>query len=222
VSSQGQEGFAIVFSSLFIIISSVVVIVELKESLNVIWGVEPKPGQPIKNLIRDRILAFAMVLGSGLLFLLFLMFDSLLKALGQVLKLRLLKLLPLLQWLNFLPLFIFTTLVFVLILRILPDVRVKWRYLWIGALTTSVLFFIGRHIIGLYLGHSNWVSIYDAAGSLVVLLLWIYYSALIFFFGAELTQVIRHRYCIEPLHISPNAVPVIKTSKMLALKIQKK
>lgn len=222
VSSQGQEGLAIVFGAIFIVISSIVVFVELKESLNVIWGVEPKPGQSIKNLLRDRLLAFAMVLCSGLLFLFFLIWDSLLNALDSMLKAHIPQLLPLIQWLNSIFLFIFLTVVFVLIFRILPDVKIKWRYLWIGALTTSFLFFIGRRLIGLYLRHSDWVSIYGAAASLVVLLLWIYYSALIFFFGSELTQVIRQHYSREPLEVSPNAVLITKTTKMLKTKTPKK
>ena len=222
VATQGQEGLAIVFGSVFILISSLVVFIELKESLNIIWGVEPKPGQPIKNLIRDRILAFVMVLGSALLFFLGLVYDSVLKALDQVLKPYTLKLLPILKWLNFLPIFVIATVVFALTFRFLPDVKVKWRYLCVGALATTVLFFIGRHLIGLYLGQSNWISVYGAAGSLVALLLWIYYSALIFFFGAELTQVIRHHFCKQPLIVSPNAVLVVKTSKMLARRIKKK
>ena len=222
VASQRQEGFAIILASLFIVISSLAIFVELKESLNVIWGVEPKPGQPIKNLILDRLLAFIMVIGSALLFLLGLIFDSLLKALNPMMKLYTPQLLPILHRLNFLPLFIITTVAFVLIFRILPDVRVKWRYLWTGAVATSVLFFIGRHVIGIYLGHSNWVSIYGAAGSLVALLLWVYYSALIFFFGAELTQVIRHHFNKEPLNISSRAVDVLKTTKMLSMKDRNK
>lgn len=221
MTGQKVAGLAIVFSVLFIIISSVVVFVELKESLNVIWGVELKPGQPIKNLLRDRILAFAMVLGCGLLFLLSLVFDSSLKALGQVLKPYIPQVIPMLQWLNQLPLFIFTTLVLVLIFRVLPDVKVGWRYLFSGALVTSVLFFIGRHFIGLYMGHSGWASIYGAAGSLVALLLWIYYSALIFYFGAELTQVVRNYYNKTPLKISTHAVAVVKTTKMVAQNIKK-
>ena len=157
-----------------------------------------------------------------LLFLFFLIWDSLLDALDSVLKVHIPQLLPLIQWLSSVSLIIFTTVVFVLIFRVLPDVKINWRYLWIGAITTSSLFFIGRRLIGLYLRHSDWVSIYGAAASLVVLLLWIYYSALIFFFGAELTQVIRQHYCREPLKVSPNAVPITKTSKMLKTKAPKK
>jgi len=90
--------------------------------------------------------------------------------------------------------FTFITLLFAVIYKLVPDVRIAWRDVWIGAGTTSLLFSVGKFLIGFYLGHSTVTSIYGAAGSLVTLLLWVYYSSLMFFFGAELTQVYATRY----------------------------
>jgi membrane protein len=90
--------------------------------------------------------------------------------------------------------FALITLLFAVIYKLVPDVRIAWRDVWIGAATTSLLFSIGKFLIGFYLGHSTVTSIYGAAGSLVTLLLWVYYSSLMFFFGAELTQVYANRY----------------------------
>ena len=90
--------------------------------------------------------------------------------------------------------FVFITLLFAVIYKFVPDVRIAWRDVWIGAATTSLLFSVGKFLIGFYLGHSTVTSIYGAAGSLVTLLLWVYYSSLMFFFGAELTQVYATRF----------------------------
>jgi len=187
------------------------VFTQLQTSLNHIWGVKPKPGEGLKGLLRARAAAFGMLLGIGFLLLVSLVVSAALAAVGNYV----LGLLPgaevVLQALNFLVSFAVITLLFAMIFRFLPDVKIGWRDVWFGAVVTSLLFTIGKTLIGLYLGNSGVASVYGAAGSLVIILLWTYYSSQILFFGAELTQVWarRHGSRIEPdEHAVPAARPL--------------
>jgi membrane protein len=166
---------------------------ELQDALNTIWKVEPKP-RGIFETVRGRVLLFAMVLVIAFLLLVSLVISAGLAALGQFLG----NVLPVpevvLHALNFVISFLFVTLLFALIYKVLPDAEIAWRDVWVGAAVTSLLFAVGKLAIGLYLGHSGTSSAYGAAGSLVVLLLWVYYSAQILFFGAEFTQLYARRY----------------------------
>jgi membrane protein len=170
------------------------VIGQLHDSLNTIWGVQPKPGGGLLGLLRERFLSFAMVVGLGFLLLVSLVVSAVLTALFQVLG----GLLPggtaLWHVVELLVSFGFITLLFALIYKALPDVHIAWRDVWIGAAITAVLFTVGKFLLGLYLGQSGVTSAYGAAGSLVLVLLWVYYSALIVFFGAEFTQVYATTY----------------------------
>lgn len=165
------------------------VFVQLQEALNRVWEVAPKPGAVFTTLLRKRLLSFAILLGAGFL----LMVSLVLSAALSVVSSRLEALLPidlgLLQAFNFLLSFLLITLLFALIYRLLPDVRLQGRDVMLGAVATSLLFVIGKTLIGLYLGRTTVASAYGAAGSLVVILLWVYYSSLIFFLGAEITWV---------------------------------
>lgn len=170
------------------------VFVQLQDSLNRVWGVAPKPGAVFTTLLRKRLLSFTILLGVGFL----LMVSLVMSAALSVLSSRLEALLPmdigLLQIFNFLLSFLLITLLFALIYRLLPDVRLDRRDVLLGAVATSLLFVLGKTAIGFYLGRTTVASAYGAAGSLVVVLLWVYYSSLIFFFGAELTWVYsRHQ-----------------------------
>jgi len=182
----------------------------LQDALNTVWGVQPKPGRGILTTIRERFLSFSMVLGVGFLLLISLLLSSLLSSVHTFF----LGLLPgadlVLQILNFALSFMVITLLFALIYKILPDVNIKWRDVWIGAAFTSLLFSVGKTVIGLYLGNSSVFSPYGAAGSIIVILLWIFYSAQILLFGAEFIQVYAQHY---GSHISPrkSAVAVIAT-----------
>ena len=161
---------------------------ELQDSLNTIWKVQPKPGRPIIAIIKERFLSFLMILGLGFLLLVTLVISTALTALGSYLKGKLIGSQFLLQSLDFVLSFFFTTLLFAMIYKILPDARVKWRHVWMGAAVTALLFSLGKFLIGLYLGKSSVASAYGAAGSLIIILIWVYYSAQILFFGAELTH----------------------------------
>jgi membrane protein len=166
---------------------------QLKDALNTIWNVEPEPQSGIMALIKDRFLSFAMVLGTGFLLLVSLVFDSVIAAAGHFLGDRLPGGEVLWQGVQLVVSLGMVTVLFAMIFRFLPDVHPQWGDVWLGAAFTALLFVIGKFALGLYLGKSAIGSSYGAAGSLVVLLLWVYYSAQILFFGAEITQVYARR-----------------------------
>ena len=167
---------------------------QLQDALNTVWGVEPKPNQGILATLRSRFLSFTMVLGVGFMLLVSLILSTALTALNTWMT----NLLPgggiVLQIINQVISFGVITLLFAAIYKILPDVEIQWRDVWMGAAVTALLFTIGKFLIGLYLAQSSVSSSYGAAGSFVVLLLWVYYSAQILLFGAEFTQVYASRY----------------------------
>jgi len=166
---------------------------QLQDALNTVWGVEPKEGRGVWGFIKDRFLSFVAVLGTGFLLLVSLILSSALAAFGKWFG----GLLPLpeavLQLMNFALSFLVVTGLFALIFKVLPDAQVAWRDVWIGAALTSALFTIGKFALGVYLGKSNVASAYGATGSLVLVLLWVYYSAQILLYGAEFTQVYANR-----------------------------
>jgi membrane protein len=167
---------------------------QLQEAMNTIWEVPPKTGGGFWNMIRARFLSFAMVLGTGFLLLISLLLSAAVAAFGTQMGHWWPALEPITHLINAGATFLVVTVLFAMIFKLLPDAQVAWRDVWVGALLTALLFTIGKLGIGLYLGKSAVGSTYGAAGSLVVLLLWIYYSAQILFFGAELTQVYATRY----------------------------
>lgn len=172
-----------------LLIGATVVFGELHDALNLIWGVEAKPNGGLSSLIKDRFLSFTMVLGTGFLLLVSLVISAALAALGSFFGGFLPGLAFLGEIINFLISFGVVTLLFAMIYKYLPDVTIAWNDVWIGAASTALLFTIGKFLIGFYLGHSSVTSAYGAASSLAIVLIWIYYSAQIFFLGAEFTQV---------------------------------
>jgi membrane protein len=161
------------------------VFTELKDALNTIWEVKPKPGLSVIALARDRLFAFAMVLIIWFLMLVSLLVSAMLTSLSGLLA-------PQIAGWHFIDSALslaLMTVMFALINRILPDVEVAWRDVWLGAVATALLFVIGKSLFGLYLGHSTLGVSYGAAGSLVIVILWTYYSCLILLFGAEISQV---------------------------------
>jgi membrane protein len=165
---------------------------QLKDALNTIWEAPPQPKRGITGLIRDRFLSFTMLVGSG-----FLLMVSLVVSAGLTALESLSANLPipplLLHVVNFLVSTGVITVLFALIYKVLPDVHIEWRDVWVGAAITAIMFTIGKSLIGLYLGRSGISSVFGAAGSLIVLLIWVYYSAQIVLFGAEVTQVYASR-----------------------------
>ena len=166
---------------------------QLKDALDTIWGVEPKEGRGMWGYIKDNLLSVVTVFGTGFLLLVSLIISATLAAVGKWFD----NLLPLpevaLQGLNILLSFLIITGLFALIFKILPDAHIAWPDVWMGAAITSALFTLGKFAIGLYLGKSNVASGFGAAGSLVIVLVWVYYSAQILLYGAEFTQVYANR-----------------------------
>jgi membrane protein len=167
---------------------------ELQDALNTIWGVTTRPGRGVIGVIKERFWSFTMVVGIGFLLLVSLATSAWLAAVGKFFS----RLLPLpaavMETTNALLSFVIITLMFAMIYKLLPDVKLAWRNVWAGAAVAALLFTIGKSLIGLYLGRSTVASVYGAAGSLVVILLWTYYSAQIVFFGAEFTKVYSRRF----------------------------
>jgi membrane protein len=167
---------------------------ELQDALNTIWGVTTTPPRGVINVIKKRFWSFPIVVGIGFLLLVSLAASAWLAVLGKFFS----RLLPLpvaaMEMANALLSFVIITFMFAVIYKLLPDVRTAWRNVWTGAAVTAVLFTIGKSLIGLYLGRSTAASVYGAAGSLIVILLWVYYSAQIVFFGAEFTKVYSRRF----------------------------
>lgn len=162
---------------------------QLQDALNTVWAVAPKPGAALTTLLRKRLHSFALVVGLGFLLLVSLVLSAALSGFSSYLERVFAFPVDLLEIANFVVSFVAITLLFAMMYRILPDVRLAWRDVWLGSILTSLLFMVGKTLISLYLGRTSVASAYGAAGSLVVILLWVYYSSLIFFFGAELTRV---------------------------------
>jgi membrane protein len=167
---------------------------ELQDDLNKIWKVKPRSERFWVCALRKRLLSFGLVVGTGFLLLVSLALSAALAAVGTFMG----HLLPipafLLESMNFLLSFAVIMLLFAMIFKILPDTPIAWGDVWIGAAVTSLLFTFGKMLIGLYLGRSSVASAYGAAGSLVIMLVWVYYSAQIALFGAEFTRVYTNKH----------------------------
>ncbi|HXI68502.1 MAG TPA: YihY/virulence factor BrkB family protein [Steroidobacteraceae bacterium] len=162
---------------------------ELQSALNKIWDVQPAAESGLASLIKSRLVSFALVLGFGFLLLVSLVFSAALAAFGRLFSTHLALPTALLAATNALVSFVGIFVLIALILKYVPDVRLRWRDVWPGALATALLFTIGKGLLGLYLGKAAVGSAYGAAGSLIVVILWVYYSAMIFYFGAEFTRI---------------------------------
>jgi membrane protein len=167
---------------------------QLQTSLNAIWGVQPKAGRGILGIIQDRILSFGFILVVGFLLLVSLFLTAAIAFIGHRFGDMIPGMEAFAQILNSVFSLAVITLLFATMFKFLPDAKIAWRDVWIGALITAALFTVGKFALGFYLGRSGVASSYGAAGSLIVLLLWVYYSSQIVFFGAEFTQVYANRF----------------------------
>jgi membrane protein len=162
---------------------------ELQDSMNAIWEVKPKPGRGVMGVVKARFFSFAMVLGVAFLLLVSLVLSAALSAVGKFLGDKLPGGEVLWFGINVVISMGVVALLFALIFKVVPDVKIGWRDVWYGAAFTALLFTVGKALIGVYLGRASIGSPYGAAGSLVVLVVWLYYSAQILFLGAEFTRV---------------------------------
>ena len=176
-----------------LIIGASGVFAQLKDALNTIWGVRLRKNAGITSMIKDYVLSFSIVLAIGFLLIISLLFSAALQAMTTYMK----GIIPLPSFaapLAELTSFALLTILFALIYKVLPNVEIGWRDVWIGAVFTSIFFAIGKFLIGLYLGTSSVSSSFGAAGALILILIWIYYSTTIFLFGAEFTKVYATEY----------------------------
>ncbi len=198
-SQPGRGLVATIIGVIVLILGATGVFNQLQDSMNTVFEVKNKP-MSVWVMIRERFLSFAMVLAIGFLLLASLLVTAALGAFGNVM----LGLMPgfefLMQVISFVVSFAVVTLLFAVMFKYLPDIKIAWKDTLLGAAVTSLLFTIGRTAIGLYLGNSNYGTAFGAAGSLIVILVWLYYTGQILFFGAEFTQIYAERYGqgIEP------------------------
>jgi len=193
-ASQPNKGLlATIIGVLLALFGASGVFGQLQDALNTIWGVKVKPGVGVGAFIRARFLSFAMVAGVCFLLLVSLVLESVLKSFSQYVQ-------AMFPGGIVIALVVYSSfdlavvvLLFASIFKFLPDVKIQWRDVWIGALMTAIFFAIGKWALGLYLGSGAAASAYGAASSLITLLLWIYYSSQILLFGAEFTQVYAAR-----------------------------
>lgn len=221
ISAPSSGIIATIISSAIIIFGSAGIFVELKESLNMIWGVEPKP-DGIWSFLRARAKSFVMVLIIMLLLFASIMISTILSGFNSFLEGNLNTVIPGWQYVNYFLSYVLITVLIAIIYKFLPDVKVQWKYIWFGAIITSLLFSLGKYLIGIYLSESSYGSIFGAAGSLVVFMAWIYYSSFIFFFGAEFTQVYRNKYAKAPLLTNNYAVKIGKITDLINDAMEKK
>lgn len=193
--------WATTISVIALLLGATGVFVEIQDSINIIWGLKAKPKKGLIKLLINRVISFSMILSIGFILLVSLVLNALLDIFNHQLQ----KLFPDVAYYAFyginiaLILFVITVL-FSVIFKVLPDARIKWKSVYWGSFFTAVLFLVGKLAIGFYLGTSDIGSTYGAAGSVIVILVWVYYSAIILFYGAEFTQVYAQRYgtAIQP------------------------
>lgn len=206
VKLSNSNSFVTFIGLVILLIGASGVFVEIQDSLNYIWGIKAKPKRGIVKFIKNRLISFSMIGAVGFLLLVSLIINSLMDILNK----RLATYFPqdtiyLFYILNLLIVFIIITLLFTVIFKTLPDGKVMLRDCIIGASFTSLLFMIGKFAIGAYLGSSAIASVYGAAGSVILILVWVYYSAMILYFGAEFTKVYA---CTHGQRIIPNEYSV--------------
>jgi membrane protein len=212
-ASQPAAGtWATVFGLLTLFYGAGTVVAELRDALNIIWCAPSKPTSGLRTIVSmllDRTVAAAIVLGIGFLLLISLAVNAALAAIGN----RVVTSLPMPPWLfkalDFFVTYIVIAIVFAVIYKWMPNVDIEWRDVILGALLTSLLFGLGKTIIGIYLGTAGIASTYGAAGSLVVVLIWVYYSAQIFFLGAEFTRAYAQLYGSHPCDRMRRGIQVV-------------
>jgi membrane protein len=191
------------------------VFTQLQNVLNRIWGVQPKPGHFWRDLFKQRLISFAMVIGVSFVLLVSLVLSALVAMTTNYFSHLLPGAAMFWQVLDTGVSFLVITFVFALIFKVVPDVNLEWRNVWMGAFVTAALFVAGKTAIGYYLGRAGVESAYGAAGSVLVLLAWVYYSSQILFFGAEYTKLHaeENRARVKPI---PGAKAVSEQAKMRA------
>jgi membrane protein len=205
-SLSGKSNIAAVIGIITLLIGATTVFAEIQDSINSIWGLKTKPGKSIKQFIKTRISSFGVIGSLGFLLLVSLGVTALVEALSNQLKEKFPEVTVVVFYIINLTLtFLVTTTLFAVIFKVLPDAKIKFRDVIAGAIATTILFMLGKFGISFYISKSEVGTTYGAAGSLVVLLIWIYYSSVILFFGAEFTKAYAMKYG-APIHPNKYAV----------------
>lgn len=215
-SLSNDSVFAIILGILTLFIGATGVFLEMQDSLNQIWRVKAKPKKGWKKMLTNRFLSFSMIISLGFLLIVSLVINGLVQAFSEILQRSVPQVtdvtILLVSIFNIVLTFIIIATLFGIIFKFLPDVTINWKDVRAGALFTALLFTIGRILIGLYISKVGPGSAYGAAGSLIVILVWVYYTAAILYFGAEFTQVYAQTYggTIRP---AKYAVHIVKTEQ---------
>lgn len=186
---------ASVFSVVVLVIGGTGIFGEIQDSLNKIWGLKVKTNKVWWKLILNRVLSFSLIISLGFVLVVSLILNALVSIMGN----RLNNLLSgtgkiFIPVIDNLVSFAITTLLFAIIFKVLPDAKIKWKDITVGALITAILFTLGKFIIGYYVGRSNLMSIYGAAGSIIIIMIWAYYSSVILYLGAEFTKLFANKH----------------------------
>ena len=192
---SGKSTVTAVIGFITLMIGATTVFAEIQDSVNIIWNLKPKPKKGWLKMIFNRLISFSVVVGLGFILLVSLIVNGLIEGLMERLQARFPDLTVVLVYiLNLLITFIVISGLFTVIFKVLPDAKIKWKDVMVGAMSTAVLFMMGKFAITFYIGSANVGSTYGAAGSMVVLLLWVYYSSVILYFGAEFTKAYAAHY----------------------------
>lgn len=188
-SLSGKSKFAAIIGIVTLIVGATTVFAQIQDTINYIWGIKPKPKKGWLNFLKNRFLSFSVIIGLAFLLLVSLTLSALVDAFSDSLKAHFPQItVVLLYIINTVITLLLTTLIFGTIFKVLPDAKIRWRDVLAGAVTTAILFMLAKFGISYYISKSNVGSTYGAAGSLVILLLWVYFSAMILYFGAEFTK----------------------------------
>jgi membrane protein len=201
ITFSGKTNFALIASIVTLLIGATSVFIEIQDSLNMIWKLKAKPKKGWVAFLRNRLLSSSLIISLGFLMLVTLVVNGAIEAFMDMIGRYFSSITAVLMLvINLIITFVVMTVMFGIMFKFLPDAKIKWRHVRTGAIFTAILFMIGRYLIGLYIQQTATESTYGAAGSIVVILVWIYYSAVILYVGAEFTQVYTEAYggTIEP------------------------
>jgi membrane protein len=194
-SLSGKSVTAAIIGIATLVIGATTVFAQIQDSINFIWGLKPKPKRGWLKFLKNRFLSFSVIIGLGFLLLVSLSISALIDGFSNSLQAYFPKVTVVIFYIiNLLITLAITTLIFGAIFKVLPDAKIKWKDVLVGSVVTAVLFMLGKFGISFYIGKSQVGSTYGAAGSLVILLLWVYYSAIILYFGAEFTKAFAVKY----------------------------
>lgn len=194
---SGKSTFGLIIGIATLVIGATAIFIEIQDSINLIWKVKAVPKKGWKKFLTNRLLSFSLIASLGFLLLVSLVVNSIVVGLGnkiaQYIQIEEVSEIMMLVVTNALTLAV-VTCIFAIIFKVLPDVRIRWKPAIVGALFTALLFGLGKYVIGIYIEKGNPGSPFGAAGSIIVILLWIYYTAIILYFGAEFTQAYAEKY----------------------------